>query len=167
MIRVYYKPQDLNTTVILATENCDGVKRYWYADDIKEFHRWWWEDDYDGPAPEDEVLEFALEGKPLKGMNTFEDIVKKFAFRTFEFEPGEVKIYNQMYNAEQIADAIDAVCSAWGLLTDWYYLECECDGNIANLLKTDYPFEGTIGDVRIKLTKWLDSVNKNIEAEKQ
>lgn len=36
--------QDKGAPVVLTTINCDGVKRFWNADDIEEFHRWWWEE---------------------------------------------------------------------------------------------------------------------------
>lgn len=55
--------QDKEAPIVLTTINCDGVKRFWNADDIEEFHRWWQDEEYDGPAAEDEVLEFIVNGK--------------------------------------------------------------------------------------------------------
>ena len=46
----------------------DGSKRS-YQDNrtvpLEEFHRWWWGEEYDDPASEDEVVEFIVNGKKV------------------------------------------------------------------------------------------------------
>lgn len=82
-IRVYdtKTEQDKNAPVVLTTINCDGVKRFWNAQDIKEFHRWWWAEDYDGPAGDDEVVELIINGEKID-VGIFEDIVTIYGFES-------------------------------------------------------------------------------------
>ena len=72
--------QDRTAPVILTTINCDGVYRYWTADNMNEWHEYWWCEDYDGPAGDDEVVELFVNGKKIPNMKTFEDIVSKYKF---------------------------------------------------------------------------------------
>ena len=94
MIRVFDNKQNLNTKVFLKTINCDGLYRYWYADDIEEFHKWWWDEEYDGPAAEDEVVTFLIDGGCGRGnIQTFDDIVLEYGFNNeLDIKPGEVKV---------------------------------------------------------------------------
>lgn len=71
--------QDKEAPIVLTTINCDGVKRFWNADDIEEFHYWWWDEEYDGPAAEDEVLEFIVNGERVD-VGIFNDIVTVYGF---------------------------------------------------------------------------------------
>ena len=81
MIRVYDNRPDTDSPVVLTTINCDGLKRYWNADSLDEFHRWWWDEDYDGPAAEDEVIEFTVNGACGRGnIKHFDDIVLEYGF---------------------------------------------------------------------------------------
>lgn len=92
MIRVHDNRQSLDTPIILTTINCDGMYRYWNADSLNEFHRWWWDEDYDGPAAEDEVVSFTINGACGRGnIQTFHDIVMEYGFNE-EIEPGEIKV---------------------------------------------------------------------------
>lgn len=90
MIRVYdtKQEQDIYAPIVLTTINCDGVYRYWNADNMDELHRWWWYEDYTGPASDDEVVGFIINNgiirSDMKALNTairvFEDIVKFYGF---------------------------------------------------------------------------------------
>ena len=71
--------QDKEAPIVLTTINCDGVKRFWNADNIEEFHCWWWDEEYDGPAAEDEVLEFIVNGERVD-VGIFNDIVTIYDF---------------------------------------------------------------------------------------
>ncbi len=92
MIRVYDNNPNIDATVVLTTINCDGQYRYWRADSLEEFHKWWWDEDYDGPAAEDEVVEFTVDGACGRGnIQTFDDIVLEYGFSE-EIKPTKVKI---------------------------------------------------------------------------
>lgn len=56
------------------------VYRYWTANNMNEWHEYWWCEDYDGPAGDDEVVELFVNGKKVPDMKTFEDIVSKYKF---------------------------------------------------------------------------------------
>ena len=91
MIRVHDNKQNLNTSVVLTTINCDGIYRYWNADNIDELHRWWWDENYDGPSGDDEVVEFTINGAEGRGnIKCFEDIVTEYGFNK-EVEVGELE----------------------------------------------------------------------------
>ena len=73
----------VNANVTLTTINCEGMYRYWSADSLGEFRKWWWDEEYDGPANDDEVTEFIVEGKNIFAENKIEifyDIVKLYNF---------------------------------------------------------------------------------------
>lgn len=81
MISVYDNKQNIDTSVVLTTINCDDIYRYWYADSIEEFHRWWWDENYGGPAGDDEVVEFTINGACGRGnIQIFKDIVVEYGF---------------------------------------------------------------------------------------
>lgn len=93
MIRIHNVKQNINTPVVLTTINCDGCVRYWNADSIEEFHRWWWDENYDGPGGDDEVVEFTINGATGRGnIQIFNDIAVEYGFDeevevgTLEFE---------------------------------------------------------------------------------
>lgn len=90
MIRVHNHRQELDTPIVLTTINCDGIYRYWNADSMEEFHRWWWDKEYDGPAAEDEVTELFVNGYRVNGVETFDDITVKYGFDE-EVEAGDLK----------------------------------------------------------------------------
>ena len=71
--------QDKDAPVVLTTINCDGVKRFWNADGIDEFHQWWYDEDYGGPAGDDEVVECVVDGEPVPA-RTFNDIAVMYGF---------------------------------------------------------------------------------------
>ena len=92
MIRVHDTKQNLNTKVVLTTINCDGVYRYCNVDSIEELHRWWWDENYDGPGGDDEVVEFLMDGEVVDSkISCFIDIADKFGFSE-EVEPGMLEI---------------------------------------------------------------------------
>lgn len=92
MIRVHDTKQNLNTKVVLTTINCDDVYRYWNVDSIEELHRWWWDENYDGPGGDDEVVEFLIDGKVVDtNIKRFIDIADKFNFAE-EVETGTFEI---------------------------------------------------------------------------
>ena len=88
MIRVFDNKQNIDTSVVLTTINCDDMYRYWYIDSIEEFHRWWWDEYYDGPSDDDEVVEFIINNHGMKNdmkalnpsIKCFEDIVRLYDF---------------------------------------------------------------------------------------
>lgn len=81
MIRVHDVKQTDDSPVVLTTINCDGVYRYWNADSIEELHRWWWDENYDGPSSDDEVVEFVVNGGCGRGnIQIYEDIVREYGF---------------------------------------------------------------------------------------
>ncbi len=55
------------------------IKRFWNADDIEELHLWWWDEEYSGPAGDDEVLEFIVNGEKVD-VETFDDIATIYDF---------------------------------------------------------------------------------------
>lgn len=98
MISVYDNKQNIDAPIVLTTINCDGVYRYWNADNMEEFHRWWWDENYGGPASDDEVVEFIIYNGGMKNdmkalnpsIKCFEDIVKLYGFDK-EVEVGTLK----------------------------------------------------------------------------
>ena len=91
MIRVSDNKQAIKAVITITTINIDGLFRYWYVDSIKELHRWWWDEDYDGPSSEDEVVELRINGEKVDEINDYEDIVLRYGFDN-EIEPGELEI---------------------------------------------------------------------------
>ena len=69
MIKVNDTKQNVNSVVIITTINCDGVHRYWTADSIEEFHKWWCDDNYGGPASDDRVVELIVDGEKYRWHN--------------------------------------------------------------------------------------------------
>lgn len=90
MIRVHDNKQNIETPVMLTTINCDGMYRYWNADSMDEFHRWWWDEYYDGPSGDDKVVELFVNGYKEEGIRDFEDIVIKYGFDE-EVEVGKLE----------------------------------------------------------------------------
>ena len=83
MIRVFDNRQaNLDTPISMVTVNCDGLKRYWYADSIEEFKLWWNADMmYFGPGGDDLVLEFNdNESSDSDKYTIYNDIVEKYKF---------------------------------------------------------------------------------------
>ncbi len=88
MISVYDNKQNIDAPIILTTINCDGIYRYWNADNMEEFHRWWQDENYDGPSGDDEVVEFIIYNGGMKydmkalnpSIKYFENIVKLYDF---------------------------------------------------------------------------------------
>lgn len=91
MIRVSDAKQNIAAPVVLTTINCDGIERYWNADSIDEFHKWWWDENYGGPASDDPVLELVVDGNRIEGITEFEDIVIKYNF-DIEVDPGTIDL---------------------------------------------------------------------------
>lgn len=99
MIRVHDNKQNLDTPITLTTINCDGMKRYWSADSMDEFHRWWWAEDYGGPDGDDAVVEFIVENSGIKHdmkslnptIKVFADIAEKYGFNK-EIEVGTINL---------------------------------------------------------------------------
>lgn len=60
--------RDSTKNILITTVNCDGITRYWSADDIDDFREWWNSEDYDGPSSDDEVIEFTIEGENAKSI---------------------------------------------------------------------------------------------------
>ncbi len=86
MIRVFdtsderTKNLSADDSIIFTTINCDGIERFWCASGMEELKTWWWEEDYDGPADDDEVTEFFVAGEYVWGMSKFNDVVTTYGF---------------------------------------------------------------------------------------
>lgn len=88
MIRVHDTKQNTDTPIVLTTINIDGIYRYWNADSVEEFHRWWWDENYGGPAGDDEVIEFVVNNGGIKNdmkalnpaIEVFADIAELYGF---------------------------------------------------------------------------------------
>lgn len=80
MIQAFDEKQELDKPVQLVTTNVEGVKRYWYADQIEDFHKVY-ADGSDGPDWADEVATFSVNGNIIQNIHYYMDIVLKYGFK--------------------------------------------------------------------------------------
>jgi len=135
MIRVFDTEKErtknlrADDAVILTTINCDGVERFWCATSIDEFKRWWWSEDYDGPAGDDEVTEFTYAGETVWGVSRFEEIVNMYGF---SIQNKSLIEFTQYESLEKIKDSVqlssDTVIAT--LRTPRHFLSLEVRGEI-------------------------------------
>ncbi len=63
MIKAYSsKQKELTKPIYFCSKNCGGVLWHWYADSESEIKDWWYGNDYDGPANDDEIVDAMIRG---------------------------------------------------------------------------------------------------------